>query len=144
MGGRRKSRELALQVLYQIDISCENGRSALEIFWESFKVPRKSREFSERLVVGVSDHKEDIDNIIGRYSKNWSLKRMPKVDRNILRLSIYELFFCLDIPAKVTINEAIELGKKFGTEKSGSFINGILDSVSADIYKIGYRSRESD
>jgi N utilization substance protein B len=144
MGGRRKSRELALQVLYQIDISCENDRSALDLFWESFKVSKESREFSERLVVGVSEYKEDIDKIIEKYSKNWSLKRMPRVDRNILRLAIFELFYCLDIPAKVTINEAIDLGKKFGTEKSGSFINGILDSVSEDIYKGGYRSRERD
>ena len=135
---------MALQVLYQIDISCENGRSALDIFWESFKVPGESREFSERLVVGVSNHKEDIDSIIEKYSKNWSLKRMPKVDRNILRLAVFELFYCLDIPMKVAINEAIDLGKKFGSEKSGSFINGILDSVSEDIYKAGYRSRERE
>lgn len=135
---------MALQILYQIDISCENGRSALDIFWESFKVSGESREFSERLVVGVSEHKEDIDNVIEKYSKNWSLKRMPRVDRNVLRLAIFELFYCLDIPAKVTMNEAIDLGKKFGSEKSGSFINGILDSVSEDIFNSGYRSRERD
>lgn len=69
---------------------------------------------------------------------------MPKVDRNILRLAVFELFYCLDIPMKVAINEAIDLGKKFGSEKSGSFINGILDSVSEDIYKAGYRSRERE
>lgn len=130
MGGRRKSRELALQVLYQIDMSCENARDALDLFWQNFESVEGSREFSEKLVEGVWQHMNQINSIIEKYSENWRLKRISRVDRNILRLAVFELLYCHDIPSKVTINEAIDLGKKFGSEKSGSFINGILDSVS--------------
>ncbi|MEW6614921.1 MAG: transcription antitermination factor NusB [Thermodesulfobacteriota bacterium] len=144
MGNRRKSRELALQILYQIDISRENARDALDLFWQNFKGLERSREFTEKLVEGVYNHKEEIDRLIEECSENWRLKRMSRVDRSILRLAIFELFYCKDVPAKVTLNEAIDLGKKFGSEKSGSFINGILDRISADIVKDRNDSRETE
>ena len=144
MGVRRKSREFALQILYQIDLSRENVRDALELFWQNFQVSEGDREFSDKLVLGVCRHKEKIDRAIEEYSANWSLKRMSKVDRNVLRLAIFELFYCHDIPPKVTLNEAVDLGKKFGSEKSGSFINGILDSISVSINKDGSRTRKTD
>jgi len=144
MGGRRKSREFALQILYQIDMSHENARDALTLFWQNFEISEGPREFSERLVEGVWQYKEELDGVIEKYSDNWRLKRISKVDRNILRLAIFEFFYCYDIPSNVTINEAIDLGKKFGSEKSGSFINGILDSVSLGMCENGYRTTERD
>ncbi len=144
MGGRRKSRELALQVLYQIDTSHQNVRDALDLFWKNFESLERSREFSERLVKGVWQYKDKIDSIVERYSENWRLTRISRVDRNILRLAIFELLYCNDIPSKVSINEAIDLGKKFGSEKSGSFINGILDSISAGINEDGYHAKETN
>ena len=144
MGGRRRSRELALQVLYQIDITRGNAGDALDLFCKSFEGLEKPGEFSEKLVEGVCRHRKEIDNIIEKYSDNWKLRRMSKVDRNVLRLAIFELFYCDDIPSKVTLNEAIDLGKKFGSEKSGSFINGILDSISLSIDKDGYEAKETN
>ena len=140
MGGRRKSRELALQILYQIDVNHESPRSALDLFWWNFKSWEDHREFTERLVEGVCEYRKEIDTIIKKHSENWKLERMPRVDRNVLRLAVYEIFYCHDIPFKVTINEAVDLGKKYGTEKSGSFINGILDSVSISIHGDGTQS----
>ena len=142
MGGRRKSRELALQVLYQIDVSLDDPRYALDLFWGNFQTWEDSRQFTERLVEGVCKYRKEIDKTIKKYSENWKLDRMPRVDRNVLRLAVFEIFYCHDIPFKVTINEAIDLGKKFGSEKSGSFINGILDSISIGIY--GDDTRKSD
>lgn len=135
MGNRRKSRELALQILYQIDVSHDNTRDALDLFWQNFKGMEISMEFTEKLVEGVCAHKEEIDKLIEESSKNWKLNRMSKVDKSILRLASFELFYCKDVPVKVILNEAIDLGKKFGSEKSGSFINGILDRISAGIVK---------
>ena len=135
MGNRRKSRELALQILYQIDVSHDNVRDALDLFWQNFKGFEMSMQFTEKLVEGVCNHKMEIDRLIEECSENWRLKRMSKVDRSILRLASFELFYCRDVPTKVTLNEAIDLGKKFGSEKSGSFINGILDRMSASIGK---------
>lgn len=142
MGNRRKSRELALQILYQIDVSRDNVRDALDLFWQNFKGLEMAIEFTEKLVEGVCNHKEEIDRLIEECSENWRLKRMSKVDRSILRLASFELFYCKDVPVKVTLNEAIDLGKKFGSEKSGSFINGILDRISAGIGKDRNSSRE--
>ena len=142
MGGRRKSRELALQVLYQIDVSLDDPRYALDLFWGNFQTWEDSRQFTERLVEGVCKYRKEIDKTIKKYSENWKLDRMPRVDRNVLRLAVFEIFYCHDIPFKVTINEAIDLGKKFGSEKSGSFINGILDSISIGIYGDG--TKKSD
>ena len=92
-------------------------------------VPQDTKEFSTVLILGACKNLPHIDDIIGRFSEHWRLSRMSKIDRNILRLSIYELLYLSDIPPAVTINEAVELGKRFGTEESGSFINGILDKI---------------
>ncbi len=130
VGIRRKSREIALQILYQIDTTQQDSKEAMEIFWQHFKPEEKFRAFSFKLVAGAIKHKDEIDNLIKKYSENWSLGRMARVDRNILRMAIFELIYCPDIPEKVTLNEAIEVGKIFGSENSGSFINGILDQIS--------------
>jgi len=127
--GRRKSREFAIQILYQIEINKSDAEHALQTFWENYHYPDDIKEFTNHLVKGTSEHKNQIDQMIVKTAKNWSFNRITPVDRNILREAIFEMFYCPDIPYKVTLNEAIELGKKFGSEKSGAFINGVLDNV---------------
>ncbi|HVY55007.1 MAG TPA: transcription antitermination factor NusB [Thermodesulfobacteriota bacterium] len=137
MGIRRRARELALQFLYQYDALTESSgeplrpEEQLTLFWErsDSPVPEETKEFSSVLILGACKNLPHIDDIISRFSEHWRLSRMSKIDRNILRLSIYELMYLSDIPPAVTINEAVELGKRFGTEESGSFINGILDKI---------------
>ena len=136
MGKRTQSREIALQVLYQIDMSEGKTEEEFNLFWDHFTPPEDLKEFSQKIVSGVCQHEEEIDVIIEHYSEHWRLKRMPIVDRNILRLAIFELMFCDDIPPKVVLNEAVELGKKFGSDKSGSFVNGILDKVAHRIARL--------
>jgi N utilization substance protein B len=131
MGERRKARECALQVLYAMDASKVTAEEALKLYWQSH--PEDSleiRTFAADIVKGTSKKVEEIDNLITQYSTNWKISRMSMVDRNILRFSVYELMWCQTIPVKVTLNEAIEIAKQYGTEESGSFINGILDKVA--------------
>lgn len=135
MGKRKKSRELALQVLYQIEMSEGDAEENFNLFWQHFTPSDDLKEFSQKIVNGVCQHKEEIDTLIEKHSEHWRLKRMTIVDRNILRSAIFELMFCPDVPTKVVLNEAIELGKRFSSEKSGSFINGILDRVSHQIVR---------
>ncbi len=130
---RTKSRERALQALYQIDVAAEGIDDALSRFWRSFEpVERDVMALAESLVRGVAAHRRAIDETIERVSTNWRLDRMAKVDRNVLRLAVYELLET-DVPVKVAINEAIELGKKFGSESTGAFVNGVLDKVAAEL-----------
>lgn len=129
MGVRRKARERALQALFFADMCRYDTREALQLFCTHFNPSEPILSFFTQLTEGVVKHRKSIDRIIERFSKHWKLSRMSCVDRNILRLAVFELLSCPDIPAKVSINEAIEIGKKFGTEDSGSFINGILDSI---------------
>ncbi|HYG70090.1 MAG TPA: transcription antitermination factor NusB [Anaeromyxobacteraceae bacterium] len=130
---RSKARERALQALYQIDVAATDLDEALGRFWKSFEpVEAEVRGLTEELVRGVAKSRRAVDETIERTSTNWRLDRMARVDRNVLRLAVYELIRT-DVPVKVVINEAIELGKKFGTESSGAFINGVLDRVANDL-----------
>lgn len=130
MGRRRQARELALQALYFLDARPgSNAEEAMALFHRNFTPPRKAREFMDRLVQGVSARRAAIDDIIERYSEHWKVFRMPRVDRNVIRMAVFEMFWQADIPTSVSINEAIDLGKKFGTDDSGAFINGILDRI---------------
>ena len=129
MSIRRRAREIALQVLYQLDISPGDAGEVLDLYWKNFKPAHKVREFCQRLIEGVRRSQEQIDPLIEKNSENWTLKRMAMVDRNILRLATFELLHCPDIPFKVTLNEAIELAKKYGTDDSAAFVNGILDKI---------------
>lgn len=126
-----------MQILYQIDISGDDIEKAIELFWMNFKHREDAKPFTLDLVRGVWNFKSEIDPLIKMASKNWKLSRMSSVDRNILRTSVYEILRCDDIPYKVTINEAVDLGKKYGTEDSGAFINGILDFIVSEIEKEG-------
>lgn len=128
MASRTKARETALQALYQLDAGGSGGTEVLDGHFDP--LDNETRAFAETLVNGVAKELANIDGIIERTSTNWKIERMARVDRNILRLGIFELLRLPDVPAKVTLNEAIELGKKFGSEESGSFVNGILDKVS--------------
>jgi N utilization substance protein B len=130
LGGRRRSRELALQVLYQLEVTGESDwPRAFEVFCGHFEAPEPLKDFARRLVAGVREHGEAIDTLVRQHSENWRLERMSRVDRNILRLAVYELLWCEDIPPRVALNEAVDLGKRFGTEESGAFINGVLDKI---------------
>jgi N utilization substance protein B len=130
---RTKARERALQALYQIDVAAEDIDEALPRFWRSFEpVEREVMAVAETLVRGVAAHRRAIDEAIERVSTNWRLDRMAKVDRNVLRLATYELLRT-DVPVKVIINEAIELGKKYGSESSGAFVNGVLDKIASGL-----------
>ena len=130
---RTKARERALQALYQIDVAATDLDEALARFWPSFEpVEREVMDLAEVLVRGVAEHRRAVDDTIERISTNWRLDRMAKVDRNVLRLAVYELLRT-DVPVKVVINEAIELGKKYGAEGTGAFVNGVLDRVAADL-----------
>jgi N utilization substance protein B len=135
MGSRHQSRERALQILFQYDIHGKPGLW-LDEFWKPLKDDEESRAFAERLVAGVQEHKKDLDALIGRYATNWKISRMQIVDRNILRLGAYELLWLNDVPARVTINEAIELAKDFGDEEAAKFVNGILDKILATEAKL--------
>lgn len=129
MGKRRRSRELALQALFYMDMSKEASEEALERFCANFNPPDSARPFFFKIITGVLKYLPQIDALIERFSKNWRIGRMSFVDRNVLRIAVYELLCCSDIPPKVTINEAIDIAKKFGTAESGAFINGIIDSI---------------
>ena len=130
MGGvsRSRCRELALQILYQADfIGHREGESAR--FWRHFHQGSRVPPYFQKLVEGVAGHQEELDALIKQYSEHWRLERMVAVDRNLLRLAVYELLYLPEIPAKVAINEAVELAKRYGTELSGSFVNGVLDQI---------------
>ncbi len=128
---RRKAREHALQILFQLDIRKEKPSAAvLKHFWAEYKTDEEIKNFAEEIVKGTYKHLSKINGLIHQCAKNWSLDRMAVVDRNVLRMAIYEILYRMDIPTSVTINEAIEIAKKFGSDESGAFVNGILDRVA--------------
>jgi N utilization substance protein B len=133
VGLRREGRELALQTLYALDLNPMEVRESLRQLRENARVQASVRAFAEELVTGVMENREVIDRKIDEQSKNWAISRMGRVDLNILRIATFELLCRDDIPRNVTINEAIEVAKRFGTEESPAFINGILDEIAAAV-----------
>ncbi|HPS57225.1 MAG TPA: transcription antitermination factor NusB [Spirochaetota bacterium] len=129
MGQRRRAREHALQGLYMYEVGKAPVRSITEFDWIDGEIPDEVRSFTVELIEGTISNLEKIDSLIKDYSRNWKPERLTVIDRSILRLAIFEMMFMPDIPTVVTINESIELGKTFGGENSGQFINGILDAV---------------
>lgn len=129
MRKRTKAREYALQILYQVDIRHGDADEILKEFWEAHQSPDEVKAFAQQLAEGAIAHAGDIDQRITTHADNWDLKRMAVVDRNILRLGVFELLYVDDVPPTVCINEAIELAKRFGDTESAKFINGILDAV---------------
>lgn len=135
MGLRRRAREYALRLLFQADVA-GGGEKVTEGSWEEPPPPPPVMEFADLLVRGVLLHSEEINDLIARSAENWSLSRMSIVDRNILRFAVFELLYLEGIPAEVTINEAIEIAKKYGDEGSGAFVNGILDRIGRQEGKV--------
>ncbi len=129
MRKRTQARECALKILYQMDMVEGSFDQVFPSFWEAHPAPDDVREFTEQLVRGTRDHLSEIDQKIIQYTENWQLNRMAVVDRNILRFAVYELLFMDEIPPKVTINEAVNIAKKYSQDEAGKFVNGILDKI---------------
>ena len=132
MGKRRKSREFALQTLYQWNVTQRDVHQILDQLRAHFSPEEVRDEFAEKIVLGVLEHCSHLDQVIEASSEHWRLDRMSLIDRNILRIATFELLYCSETPPKVILNEAIDLGKRFGSDDSGSFINGILDRVQRE------------
>ena len=136
MGARRRAREAALQMLYQMDVSAMSADQVIELYWKNLAGgPHEEDEFANAIVRGYAAAREKIDETIRNVSQHWRLERMTRVDRNILRLGVYELSCLADVPRRVTLNEAVELAKRYGAESSPAFVNGVLDRVANDLGK---------
>lgn len=143
MPQRRRAREFTLQILYSIDLRKAEVEDVLSTAWHGAGAHPVERRFAEAEVRGVVRHLEAIDGMIEACSKNWKLSRMSYIDRNILRLGVYELLHVPEVPRSVVINECIELGKCYSTAESGAFINGILDRISRENPREGGAEAES-
>ncbi|MGA2222347.1 MAG: transcription antitermination factor NusB [Verrucomicrobiia bacterium] len=133
-GTRRHARELAAQFLYQHDLGGGGIEEELPFFWQTQpEAGGAARKFAEELIHGCVEHRTVVDEKIQKYTEHWELSRIAAVDRNILRLAIYEMLFRDDIPPVVSINEAVDIAKKYSTQESGAFVNGILDRLKADL-----------
>jgi transcription antitermination factor NusB len=130
MRKRTLARECVLKVLYQAEISQYSLDEIFPPFWEENPVPDDVRDFTEQIARGTHEHLSAIDKKIVQYTENWQLNRMAAVDRNVLRFSVYELLYMGDIPPKVTINEAVNMAKKYSQAEAGKFVNGILDKIN--------------
>ena len=135
MGNRRQARECALQMLYQLDMSRGEADEIVARFWQTNEADSEVRAFADELVRGVVKNMGELDDLLSSHSTNWKISRMAAVDKNVLRLAAYELTNRPDIPVKVTINEAVEIAKRFGTAESGAFVNGILDNIAGKVKK---------
>ncbi|MBN1405833.1 MAG: transcription antitermination factor NusB [Candidatus Omnitrophica bacterium] len=136
MRKRSRAREIALQILYELDIRKEDFAKFLEDFWQRpegyASAEEEVKDFATSLAGGTIKNMERIDSTISSYAQNWQLKRMAVIDRNIIRMGAYELLFLKDVPPKVSINEAVELAKKYGDTESSKFVNGILDRINKE------------
>ena len=135
MRKRTRGREFALQILYQIDITHDDCEDSLSNFWqtqEAEPADQELKDFTTAIVKGVAENLKLIDTKISLYAANWKLERMAVVDRNIMRLGCFELLFRDDIPPKVSINEAVELAKKYSGAEAGKFVNAILDKIKSE------------
>jgi N utilization substance protein B len=129
MGVRRDAREAAVQYLYQRELQADESDALLTDFYRLRGLSPSARKFCESLLKGWMEHREEIDDVIRQHARNYEFARLSAVDRNVLRIACQELLFCEDIPPAVAINEAIEIAKKFSTEESGKFVNGVLDNI---------------
>ncbi|MBC7342204.1 MAG: transcription antitermination factor NusB [Clostridia bacterium] len=136
---RRKAREKALQAIFQIDLGRTKVDNALESVFQESQLTEKDKEFVERIVKGTTEHLPEIDAHLQEYAAGWSLDRMPNVDRNIMRLALYELLYGQEASVNVIINEAVELARRYSTEESSAYINGVLDTASKNVGTKGNR-----
>lgn len=133
MGNRRLSRELVIQFLYLTEMNEGEVTSQLESFWENNSCEKDVQSFTEDILNDIFDHKKEIDARLEKYSDNWTLSRMTVIDRNLLRMAASELMYSKTVPPKVAIDEAVEIAKKYGSEDSPNFINGILDRILKEL-----------
>ena len=133
MGNRRFSRELVIQFLYLTEMNEGDVASQLKAFWEDNACDGEVQSFAEDILNDIFEHKKEIDARLEKYSDNWTLSRMTVIDRNLLRLAASELMYSKTVPPKVAIDEAVEIAKKYGSEDSPNFINGILDRILKEI-----------
>jgi N utilization substance protein B len=133
MATRRRGREAALQLLYALEVTQTDVSAVLHTAWAQAMMAEETRGFTMALVQGVLVHRDEIDGLIQEWSAHWSLERIALVERSILRFAIYELLYMPDIPPNVTINEAIEVAKKYGSGEAAAFINGILDRIKHEV-----------
>lgn len=127
-----------MRILYFLDVSGVSGTQAIKSYWGHLATPDEASdqvEFANAIVRGYVEHREEIDDLIRAWSHHWRLERMPIVDRNVIRAAIVELREMPDIPKRVTLNEAVELAKRFGSEGSGAFVNGVLDRIATELGK---------
>jgi transcription antitermination factor NusB len=129
MKKRSRARELSLQFLYQYDLRGEEFFEEVRTFLRDEESDKATRDFALHLIRGTIEHLDEVNDLIREVAKNWDIERMAVIDRNVLRMATFELLYCTDIPPKVSINEAIELGKRYSTQNSGGFINGVLDKI---------------
>ncbi len=144
MGSRRKAREKALQILFQLDFCDDDIDAICRDYWSKNRSGEKVREFADGLVRGAYANLERIDRLISSTLEHWSMERLASVDKAILRYAIYELLYMADIPPKVTINEAVEVAKKYGSDESGKFINGILDRIREEADESAAATKSSE
>jgi N utilization substance protein B len=138
MGSRRKGREAALRILFYMDVSHASSTQAIKSYWGHLAEGEEASgeiDFANQLVRAYAEHEGEVDDLIRSASHHWRLERMPIVDRNVLRVAIVELRELEDVPKRVTLNEAVELAKRFGSEGSGSFVNGVLDRIATELGK---------
>jgi len=140
MGHRRIGRECALQMMYELDVGKHSKDEILHTYWQMNEHPKKVRDFAELLFEGTVLRLKEIDKVIQQHAKNWRLIRMAVVDRNVLRLAVFEFLSGGKTPETVVINEALEIAKKFSTHESAQFVNGILDSIKNELMGKGLRS----
>ena len=139
-GARRSGREAALQMLFQMEAGETGAEETIALFWRSFEADPEGKSYADEIVRGVGADREEIDKAIGAASENWRLERMTRLDRNLLRLSTWELMKRRDVPSPVILDEAVELAKSFGTAESGAFVNGVLAKVAKDLGREGERA----
>jgi N utilization substance protein B len=135
MGARTRGREAALQILFAVDLAGGSYEEAERLHWAQLAASVEGRDFAEAVVAQIAAHAEEINDVIRKVSEHWRLERMPRVDRNILRLGVCELMYMPDVPRRVTLNEAVELAKRYGAEGSAGFVNGVLDRVATELGK---------
>ncbi|HEU4411095.1 MAG TPA: transcription antitermination factor NusB [Polyangiaceae bacterium] len=133
MGARTSGREAALQMLFALEVSGDPAEAVIRRFWQSFEGQPESKEYAEACVRGVTAALERVDGLVREASLHWRLERMTRVDRNVLRVGAWELLERHDVPRAVILDEAVEMAKRFGTEESGPFVNGVLDRVADNL-----------
>lgn len=145
MGKRRKARESTLQILFQLEFNDSDFEKVFQVYWKDKKASKEIKDYCRWLIKGVISHQESIDRNIQSVSEHWRLARMPVVDRNILRMAVFELLYEEDVAPAIVINEAIEIAKKFSGEQAAMFINGILDTLRKNAHgKKSLRDKKND